>query len=76
MTSILFCKIIYVLSAILLLYPAYQTIIEQGYIRIGGLFLTSIALLTPVLNSFLLLCYVYEMRLLSKILDYKIWEKK
>lgn len=76
MTLILFCKIVYALSAILLLYPAYQTVLEQGYVRIGGLFITALALFTPLLNSFLLLCYIYEMRLFSKVLDYKIWEKK
>lgn len=76
MTLILFCKIIYVLSCIGMIWPTVVWHKEVGYVSLETIVWSTFLVFLPFVNTVLFVLYFVEEVPFEKVFTYKIWEKK
>jgi len=76
MTIILFCKIVYILSCIGMLWPAIDWHKEMGYMSLETIIWSIFCTFIPVVNSVLFVLYFVDTVPIDKVFTYKLWERK
>lgn len=68
--------LIYIISCFGMIFPNIEFYKGQGYATIENVCWSILCLFTPVLNTILFTMHLVETIRISKIFNYKIWEKK